>query len=275
MALMNFEFVNTEKTAAKLAALGRDALPDLLAKALNDTALTLRKSTKTEMSSIFDRPTAYTLRSVMVKPATPQKLEAEIAPTYLGGKGIDPQKYLRAQVMGGARRNKRSEKLLEDKGILPRGMQTSIPKRPYPGSDDGKGNLKGSFVATLISYFQAFGEQGYRANMTKQKKAKMADITKFSSIRSRKTLKLTRGVEFFVSNGEAVDYKNRARHLAHGIYARTGIHGSDIRPVLIFTRRGVYAPRLDFERIARQADVEALFQRKARFAIYQAWEKGR
>ena len=275
MALMNFEFLNTEKTAAKLAALGRDALPDLLAKALNDTALTLRKSTKTEMSSIFDKPTAYTLRSVMVKPATPQKLEAEIAPTYLGGKGIDPQKYLKAEVTGGGRRDKRSEIALRRVGILPVGMQTAIPKRPYPGSDDGHGNLKASFIQTLMSYFQAFGEQGYRANMGPKKKARMADITRFSSTRTRKPLKLTRGVEFFVSNGERIDGKNRARHLQPGIYARSGIHGSDIRPVLIFTRRGVYAPRLDFERIARQADVEALFQRKARSAIYQAWEKGR
>lgn len=272
---MNFEFVNTEKTAAKLAALGRDALPSLLAKALNDTALTLRKSTKTEMSSIFDKPTDYTLRSVKVFPATPQKLQTEIAPTYPGGKGIDPQKYLDAEVTGGGRREKRSEIALQRVGILPLGMQTSIPKRPYPGSDDGRGNLKGSFLQTLISYFQAFSEVGSKSNMSKKKKAKMADITKFSSIRSRKTLKLTRGVEFFVSNGERVDGKNRARHLQPGIYARTGIHGSDIRPVLIFTRLGVYAPRLDFERIARQADVEALFQRKARSAIYQAWEKRR
>ena len=275
MALMNFEFVGTEKTAGKLKDLGGSVVPEVLAKALTDTAKTLRQSARTEMHKVFDKPTRFIINTLKYTEATPQKLEATVRPTYPGGKAVDPQKVLRAEVEGGGRREKRFEKALREKGLLPLNMQTAIPKNPYPGSDDGHGNLKGSFVVTLLSYLQAFRENGYRANMSKNKKAKMADITRFSSLSTRKTLKMTRGVEFFVSNGERVDGKNRAKHLQPGIYARSGIHGSNIRPVVIFTRRGVYAPRLDFERIARQADVEALFQRKARFAIYQAWEKGR
>src|SRR3989475_8123860 len=128
----------------------------------------VKNSMRSEMQNVFDRPTGYVLQSVqVVKKATAGDLNALVAPTYMGGKGVDPQQILAAQEDGGRRRDKRSEKALRTAGILPIGYQTAIPATPYPGSDDGRGNLKGSTLVQLIAYFQAFGEQGYRANMTK------------------------------------------------------------------------------------------------------------
>ena len=102
--------------------------------------------------------------------AKPDKLSVTIEPAYMGGKGIDPQKILNAQAWGGRRHDKRSEVALRRAGILPTGYQTAIPDDarggPYPGSDDGRGNLRGAFLVQLISYFRAFGEQGYKANMS-------------------------------------------------------------------------------------------------------------
>lgn len=273
MTSLNLEFRGTEKSLARLADLRADAMPRVLSKALTDTAFTVRGFSKNELSHIFDRPTSYTLRSLVVKKAAPENLKSEVALMYPGAKGIDPQKYLRAEVYGGGRKNKRMENALARAGVLPVGMQTSIPKAPYPGSDDGHGNLKGSFIVMLLSYFQAFGEVGYRANMGKKKISRMSDITKYSSLATKKPYKTVRGVQFFVAGGDRVDGRNKTRHLQPGIYAKTGIHGSNIRPVVIFTRPGVYQPVLDFERLAMQAKVDDVFQKKVRNAIYLEWER--
>jgi hypothetical protein len=274
----HFQFQNTEKTEAKLREMGRSVLPSVLSKALNDTAFVMRKSVQAEMHSVFDKPTDYTIRTVKVHPSTPEKLMATVAPTYPGGKGIDPQLYLKAEVFGGGRKNKRSENMLTRAGVLPAGMQTSLPKDPYPGSHDGKGNFKGAFIRSLLSYLQAFSTPGFTANMSEKRKSKLADVTRYSSIQTKKTYKMIRGVEYFVSHGQLAggkgvhDAKNRARHLHPGIYARSGTHGVNIRPVVIFTRKGVYLPRLDFDSVAERANVREVFQRKARAAIYRAWE---
>ena len=140
------------------------------AKAINDTAFEMRRAMQAEIKSVFDRPTKYIVDSPRVVRATPDKLTARIAPAYMGGKGIDPQKILQVQEFGGLRRDKRSEVALRRAGILPAGYYTAIPATPYPGSDDGRGNLRGPFIVQLLSYFQAFGEQGYKANMTDKRK---------------------------------------------------------------------------------------------------------
>lgn len=107
-----------------------------------------------DLRAVFDRPTDYILRSPRVRMATAAKLSVTIEPTYIGGKGIDPQKILDAQTRGGRRRDKRSEVALKRAGILPAGYQTAIPSDdrggPYPGSDDGKGNLRGAFLVQVI-----------------------------------------------------------------------------------------------------------------------------
>lgn len=273
MPNLKLEFRGTEKSLARLADLRVDAMPRVLSKALTDTAFNVRGFSKNELSQIFDRPTSYTLRSLIVKKAVPDNLRAEVVPTYLGSKGVDPQKYLKAEVYGGGRKNKRMENSLRLAGVLPVGMQTAIPRVPYPGSDDGHGNLKGSFIVMLLSYFQAFGEQGYRANTGRKKISRMADITRYSSLSNKKTYKTVRGVQFFVAGGDRADMRNKTRHLQPGIYAKSGTHGANIRPVVIFTRPGVYQPVLDFERLAMQAKVDDVFQRKVRNAIYLEWER--
>ena len=143
------------------------------AAALNDAGFQVRRVMRNEIRSVFDRPTPYVANSVYVRKATAERMSVAIEPTYYGGKGIDPQQILQAQEFGGTRRDKRSEVALRRAGILPSGFQTAIPRIPYPGSDDGRGNLRGSFIVQLLSYFQTFGEQGYRANMTARRRAVM------------------------------------------------------------------------------------------------------
>ena len=243
------------------------------AKALNDTGFEIRRAMQDEMRAVFDRPTDYILRSPFVRMATAAKLSVTIEPTYMGGKGVDPQKILDAQTWGGRRRDKRSEVALKRAGILPAGYQTAIPDEarggPYPGSDDGKGNLRGPFLVQLISYFQAFGEQGYKANMSDKGYLRVHRGTKKQAGRRYfVTYGKTRGGPRITQKGEQDE---RTAHLAPGIWAASGTGGADVRPVLMFVRpkRG-YQPRFDMDKVAKRADATAYLERRIRYRLREA-----
>lgn len=239
------------------------------AKALNDVGFEVRRAMQDEMRAVFKDPTDYILRSPRVKMATPDRLSVTIEPAYMGGKGVDPQKILNAQAWGGRRRDKRSEVALRRAGILPNGYQTAIPERPFPGSDDGRGNLKGSFLVQLISYFRAFGEQGYRANMTDKRKASLHRGSAKVAGR-RYFLGGDHGQKVWtVENGEPVlkAVGVRKSHLAPGIWAAYGPGGKQVAPVLMFVRQGTYTPRLDMDKVAKRADAENYLAKRVRFRI--------
>lgn len=227
------------------------------AKAINDTAFQVRRAMQDEMRAVFDRPTPYILTSPKVVPATPDRLIASIAPMDKGNGGIDPQKILQAQEFGGARRDKRSEAALRRAGILPSGYYTAIPQTPYPGSDDGRGNVRGPFLVQLITYFQASGEQGFKANMTdKRKRAIHKGTTK------------TTGRRYFVVYGRL--RSGKTAHLAPGIWAASGPYGVDVKPVLMFIRAPSYQPRMSIERVAKAVDVQDYLDKRLRFRIREA-----
>jgi len=240
-----------------LAQLGGEQARGAYAKAINDTAFQVRRALQNEMRSVFDRPTPYIVSSPRVVLATPGKLTASIAPAYRGGKGIDPQKILQAQEFGGARRDKRSEVALRRAGILPAGYYTAIPETPYPGSDDGRGNVRGPFLVQLITYFQASGDQGFKANMTDKRKRAI-----------HKGTAKTAGRRYFVSYGRL--RSGKTQHLAPGIWAASGPYGVDVRPVLMFVRVPSYAPRMSMERVAKVVDVQEYLDKRLRFRIREA-----
>ena len=245
-----------EKVQDLLARLDRDGLRNATAKALTDGGFQARKVLQQELVDVFDRVTPYISKSVYVKPAAADRLVAEVLPTYYGGKGIDPQKILQAQEFGGRRRDKRSESALRRAGILPSGYQTAIPATPYPGSDDGRGNLSGRFLQQLLSYMQAYSESGFKANMTaRRKKAINKGSTK------------SHGRRYFVSYGRL-----RGQHLAPGIWAAQGTHGADVRPVLMFVRAATYRPRISMERIARDSGAQDYLDKRVRFRIRELAE---
>ncbi|MCS4508905.1 hypothetical protein [Xylophilus ampelinus] len=237
-----------------LAKLSGPQARQAYAKAINDTAFQVRRAMQTEMRKVFDRPTPFILSSPRVRMATADSLVADIEPTYAGGKGVDPQKVLQTQTLGGRRRDKRSESALRRVGILPRGYQTAIPRTPYPGSDDGRGNIRGPFLVQLLSYFQAQGEQGYRSNMNDKGRARVQRGTARQA-----------GRRYFVSYGKLRG--GAGAHLPPGIWAAAGPGGVDVRPVLMFVRIGNYQRRLSMERIAQTAQVDEYMARRMRFRI--------
>ena len=265
---LNVTMLNVDAVSQLLRDMAGPKARGAYAKALNDAGFHVRKTMQDEMRSKFDRVTPYMERSPFVRRATADKLEVSIEPTYMGGKGVDPQKILQAQSFGGRRRDKRSEAALRRVGILPNGYQTAIPRDPYPGSDDGRGNLKGSFLVQIISYFQAFGEQGYRANMTDKRKRNLRKQQGIGYIATKKVYKTTLGVRYFVSYGRMRD--TGTRHLPAGIWAASGVHDVTLKPVLMFVRSGSYQPRLSMDDVNKAADTQNYLDRRVRFRIREA-----
>lgn len=262
-----------------LAGLSGAQIAQATAEGINMGVGRAKNAMRAEMQSVFDRPTNYVLQSVQViKKATPTDLNAVIAPTYMGGKGVDPQQILAAQEEGGRRRDKRSEKALRTAGILPSGYQTAIPNSPFPGSDDGRGNLKGAFLVQLIAYFQAFGEQGNRANMTDRRKQGI-------HLRGGKGAKFmgpVRGHRYFVAYGRQRgggrftakgENDRRASSLAPGIWAASGTGGANVRPVLMFVRIGHYTPRISLVAVRTRSGIDELIPRWIRGRVYDAFSK--
>lgn len=236
------------------------------AKALTDTGFEVRRRMQAHLGRQFDRVTPWVQKSPKVFPATADRLSVAVAPTLTtdhsvfmrGGKvGVDPQDVLQAQEAGGRRRDKRSEVLLRRAGILPAGYQTAIPETPFPGSDDGRGNLRGAFLQQVLSYLQTFGEQGYKANMTDKRKR---SLHKGSARQA--------GRRYFVAYGRLRG--GRTGHLAPGIWAASGPGGVDVRPVLMFVRIGTYRPRLDLDALTRGADLQDYLDRRVRFRVREA-----
>ncbi len=257
--------------------LSRSKVREASVKAVNDAGFEVRRAMQEEMRSVFDRPTDYILRSPMLKRAMVDKPMATIEPEYMGGKGVDPKKILKAQNLGGNRRDKRSEVALRRAGILPKGYQTAIPAEPFPGSEDRYGNLKGGFLVHLLSYFQAFPEKGRGHNINMRDARKKAWHTRGGAgvrkvgpnIGRRYILAYgkLRGGARWTAKGEN---DRRASNLAPGIWAVVGSSGADIRPVLMFVRSGNYQERLDMEKVGQRADVENYLSRRIRYRMRQA-----
>ncbi|MDD2610666.1 MAG: hypothetical protein PHX60_13455 [Giesbergeria sp.] len=259
---------NMGAVAEQLAKLSKGQINQALAKATNDTAFQARRAMQAKFGSAFDRVTPFIQRAPKVFPAAPDRLTASIAPTLSndnrptkGGKvGVDPQHVLQAQEFGGRRADKRSEVLLRRAGILPTGYQTAIPERPYPGSDDGRGNLRGPFLTQLLSYLQTFGEQGFKANMTERRKKNL----------ERGTAKQA-GRRYFVAYGKLRG--GSASHLAPGIWAASGTHGSNVQPVLLFVKTPTYQPRISMDQIIRDANLQDYYDKRVRYRVRQAVER--
>lgn len=262
---ISIQITGLDKIQKQLKQLAGSQVKEAAAKALNDTAFKVRKTMQDDFTSTFDRVTPYIRNSVRVKQATPDNLVATIGPDIMVAKGVDPQKVLMAQANSGPRRDKRSEKLLRSVGILPAGYQTVIPKNPFPGSEDGRGNLKGSFMQQLLSYFQAFSEVGSRANMKQKRKDKLAGRGVTAS-----GYKTINGVVYFVAYGKL--RSGPSSHLAPGIWAKTGTHGSNVKPVLMFVRTPNYTARLSKDRIVKAVDVHTHFSSRFRYRVRQTVE---
>lgn len=208
----------------------REALPIEIAQTLSKVAVLAKEGEYTHMKRVFDRPTPYTLRSLYTKSATTSDLTSKlwVKGKMEAGKGTPAEYYLTPQIFGGPRRLKRHEVALRNIGVLPPNLYCV----PAKGADlDAYGNMKASQIVKIMSYFRAFSEVGYRANITEQRKKKMAKGTK-----------KTAGVVYFA-------IRKRKGKLPPGIYTKTS--GVGLKMLIAFVKRPHYTERLLFWETAR------------------------
>lgn len=213
--------------------LARDFGPVAVADAINHTAYQARQALTVEMASVFIDPTPWTLKSIQVFQAKPKALEAAIwINDYRASKNNAPDQWLRAEVFGGARGEKRLEKALRARHILPAGKFVM----PAQGARlDAYGNVSRGHVMQILSGLGAAEMySGYQANATN----------------SKRSLAKGHAQAFFVI---------RRGKVPIGIAERRGKGKDKMVMVLAFVDQPSYTRRLQFEDIVqRTADRELL-----------------
>lgn len=219
--------IDTRRLIRSLDQAGRKQLPFATMQALNRTAFELRGAWGDEMRRVFDRPTSLTLNAVLYRKATRTVLMAEVFLRDEATKGTPPAKYLRPNVIGGARSARPHEKLLRLAGVL--GPSEYVA--PGRGVQlDAAGNVPAKVISAVLSDLTASRDP--QRNSTRQSRGKRA-----------RRKKARGGVYFY----------NRARrgNLPRGIYERIGTgFGSAVRSVLCPVSSVSYQQSYDVLRIA-------------------------
>lgn len=246
----------------KLQRLKEDQVPFATAKAITQTAHAVNEAIKSEMRSRFKGgPTPYSLRAFKVKAATKRDLRAVVSlRDDSPGKGTIWHKALGHLFTGSTREYKKMEGAFYRIGMLHKGLMM-VPGSACPL--DGNGNPPPSFIVQLISYFNAFGEQGYKANMTDKRRGKLAKTG-----HSTAGYKSINGVVYFISRREGV-WGGRPQHLPAGIWAKSGTHGVNVAPVFLFVKAGHWGKAIDLETVAK-ATVNREFPRRFSIALKEA-----
>jgi hypothetical protein len=130
----------------------KEQLPFAIALALTETGKDVKDAAVAEMTRVFDRPTPFTLNSLFLKAATKQRLQAIVWFKDFAPKGTPAAEYLAPEIYGGGRRDKRSERLLQARGLMPRGW------RLVPGVGlklDQYGNISRADMVKILSALNA------------------------------------------------------------------------------------------------------------------------
>lgn len=184
-------------------------VPYAAAAALTRTAsIAAKRDLPDAMRQAFDRPTAYTLNSLFVVPASKANLVARVHVKNAAA-GVVPERFLQPEVEGGSRGEKRFERALRYAGILLAG------ERAMPGDGvrrDANGNVSGALIRSVLAALKVRDSKG---------RSRTANL--FVGTAAKKGGTPTRG-----------------------IWQRDGRHR--LQPIFIFTRTPPhYRQRLDFE----------------------------
>ena len=186
------------------------------------------------MQRVVDRPTRYTLNSLRVVPAKRDDLRARVyVKDDAPNNGTRPEDYLLPQVDGGTRREKRFERAMRYRGLLPNGWR-AVPATGAPL--DAYGNLRRGEIQRILTATRTT-VTGYQDKSTSARSLANAKNAPYF------------GVAPFTQRMVGGESRISPSRLKPGIYKRTSKRG--IRPVLIFTNKSPsYRSRLDFDGVA-------------------------
>lgn len=205
---------------------------------LNDVAFQAKKDLKPYAEEVFDNPVALTKNPALVDKAVKVSAHVTRARLWLKdplevAKGIAPTQYLKAQIEGGTRADKRSEKLLRMKGILPEGKQTIIDE----AYQNQHGNITGGMIQRILSDLQAYMYTGsIEQNRPTYFYKRMRGRNKYGFYKSDAHIK-----------GGIARTKGRFFVLPTGIYERKR---GKLQRVIGFIPNPTYTPRYNFRAAA-------------------------
>jgi hypothetical protein len=264
---------NVPAILTKLDAIEPDKWPRILADAANETGYYVLNKYKSELPKIFDAPVPFTINSMRLNKATPQRLEAEVGWKSGLGLNISAEQYLMAEVTGGNRHLKRFEKALQAAGLMPKGY-VAVPTKDAPM--DVYGNVPGNFIVSMLSYLRANPEAQQNRRVDKYKRQSTASFIKGfaktalnrDKVAKREASAKAKGSKFF-----SVKTKGERGNLSPGIYERinqVSIGGKVYtKAVFLFAPVATYKPRFPFQEIG-QAAAKLKFEGKLDEAIQKA-----
>lgn len=223
-----------------MAEIARSQMPFAQTGMVNSLAFKVREEINDQIRTELEQPVKdYTKKMMRVKQAPRSANPSSFVFVSHFRKEDETLGHL---FSGGYRNWKGMEKMLMKIGILKKGYY-AIPGDGAP--KDRFGNIRPSFAQMILSYFEVWnktGESGTK-NMTKESRDKKA-----KEGRNKSGYKTIKGVRYFVSFGKMNQWdardlqdktglKIRPQPLPYGIWAKTGIHGFQVKPVLLFLPR--------------------------------------
>jgi hypothetical protein len=223
-----------------MAAAGRQ-LPYATMVALNRTARRVKVEMREEMTRVFDRPTPYTLNSLMTHMATKRSPSAEVFIKDEQYGGTPPAKYLGNQIYGGTRHAKSHELALRRAGIL-KGNMYAVPAKDV--ALDKYGNIPSGKIMQMMSALGAAERSaGYQMNITRASLARHPKRARYFTIGSPPI----------------------------GVFTR---QGGVMKPFIMFVRSPHYTQRLDFFGVGKRV-VEEHLVNEMRTSVEQALRTAR
>jgi len=224
-------------------------------RALDKTAFGIAIQIRQTMDRVFDRPVAYTIRSLIVTKTKNHNMKASV---WFKDPERMSQHYLVPQVEGGQRKTKGFERAMDNLKFIP--------------SDhlelDKFGNVKPQLIRTVLSVLgRAEFANGWQSNRTKKSAVRNQKDRDFVWLpRGAGGGKLPPGIYRRVISGNQISAKQKrflnrqikAGRMSAGTYQQTQGGSSFARakglmPVMIVGRqRAPIKPRLPFYEIARQ-----------------------
>jgi hypothetical protein len=217
----------------------KDQFPFALSKALTATAWDAYWDIRSQLPIIFDRPTPWTIKAMYVQKATKHSLYAELGYKEWAHKGTASVKIMGHFVRGGTRPFKRSEKLLQQKSLIPKGhfliQSKAATKNQY-------GNIPASKYNQMLSGVGAQLDTAQRSSRTSAR---------------RKTR--NNAQRFFVGTP-------RGGNRAFAVYER--LRGK-LRPLFMVSARASYKPRYNIRRMV-ETTIRQNFERNLNVAMEYA-----
>ena len=221
-----------ERAQTGLTNFQKAQVPYAAALALNAVAEIAKQTIKTNMSIFFDRPTPYTLNSIMVIPATKTNLTAIVGSKDSASR-TPASAYLKWEITGGNRAMKSTERSVG-----------SIFVPAKASKLDQYGNLPSSIVALI------------RSAIASGSNSVVSGSKRYVVIHAGNPRGLTPGV--YVTSAANLSTKISGRR---GSKTATTRGTGPLKPVVFFEPKATYTPRYDLEGIVSRV-VSSQFARQ-------------